>query len=173
MTATYLLVIAEREALAWILRDERMAFPSWRTPVERLAIGDSLLLLTTRGCYHNPGRDATLVMGRAEVTSLPVTLDNPVMVAGRTFPIGCDIDLQTLAPMHEGVALAPLVERLEVFPNKPAWPATLRRALVPLGSADATLIGSLLSGVAKPAGVHRARYIETIKPVASTGRGRR
>lgn len=85
MAAMHLLVIGEREALAWILREERMAFPSWRIPVKRLAIGDRLLMLTTRGCYHNPGRDATLVMGRAEVTSLPITLDNPVMVAGHTF----------------------------------------------------------------------------------------
>lgn len=173
MTATYLLVIGEREALAWILREERMAFPSWRSPVERLAIGDRLLLLTTRGCYHNPGRDATLVMGQAEVASLPVMLDNPLILAGRTFPLGCNIELQTLAPMHEGVALAPLVDQLEVFPNKQAWPAALRRALVPLGNADATLIGSLLSDVSKPAGVHRAHYIRSIKPVASLGRDRR
>lgn len=172
MTASYLLVIGEREALAWILREERMAFPSWRTPLERLAIGDRLLLMTTRGCYHNPGRDATIVMGRARVTSLPVTLDDHVMVAGRTFPIGCEIEIQALAPMHEGVALAPLVERLDVFPHKHAWAVTLRRALVPLGSADATLIESFLSGVTRPAGVHRAQYIQAIKPVASSARGR-
>lgn len=69
------------------------------------------------------------------------------------------------------VAVAPLVERLEVS-QKHTWSATRRRALVPLGSADATLLESLLSDVARPASQHRARYIQTIKPVASSGRGR-
>lgn len=167
MTATYLLVIGEREALAWILREERMAFPSWRSPLKGLATGDRLLLVTSRGCYHNPGRDVTLVMGRARVTTSPALLDEPVTVGGRSFPIGCRIGLRTLAPMRQGVALAPLVDQIEAFPHKHAWSATLRRALVQLGSVDADLLGSLLSEVDAPARVHRGQYLETIKPVAS------
>jgi hypothetical protein len=54
--ASYLLVIGEREALAWVLRESRTAFPATRrAEVDRLAVGDELFLLTTRGCFHNPG----------------------------------------------------------------------------------------------------------------------
>jgi hypothetical protein len=44
--ASYLLLIGEREALAWILREARMAFPQRRRPeVDNVAVGDELLLL--------------------------------------------------------------------------------------------------------------------------------
>ena len=38
--ATYLLVLSEREAVAWVLEKERMAFPARRrAEVDRLAVG--------------------------------------------------------------------------------------------------------------------------------------
>lgn len=46
-----------------------MAFPQRRrAEVDALAVGDELLLLTTRSCFHNPERDRTPVIGRAVVT---------------------------------------------------------------------------------------------------------
>jgi hypothetical protein len=48
--ATYLLVIGERSALAWILKSARMAFPHYRErEVKELPPGDELLLYVTRG----------------------------------------------------------------------------------------------------------------------------
>ena len=56
--ATYLLVIGDREALGWILAEQRMAFSSMSRPhVRALSPGDTLLLYTTRGCFKNPTRD--------------------------------------------------------------------------------------------------------------------
>jgi hypothetical protein len=75
-SADYLLVIGEREASAWILRESRMAFPATRrAEVDQLAVGDRLFLLTTRGCFHNPGRDRTRGIGRATVASPVVPLE--------------------------------------------------------------------------------------------------
>jgi hypothetical protein len=66
--ASYLMPIADREPLMWILHERRTAFPSYRrSDAERLAAGDRLLLYTTRGCFHNPTRDRGRVIGVATV----------------------------------------------------------------------------------------------------------
>ena len=54
----HLLVIGEREALVWVLSEQRMAFPAHRAAeAVALAPGGLLLIYTTRGCFHNPTRD--------------------------------------------------------------------------------------------------------------------
>ncbi|WP_181019914.1 hypothetical protein [Nonomuraea typhae] len=53
-----------------------------------LKIGDELLVLTTRGCWHNPGRDRTRVIGRAHVTSAVRTYETPVTIAEGEFTRG-------------------------------------------------------------------------------------
>ncbi|HKF79950.1 MAG TPA: hypothetical protein VKB17_03920, partial [Thermoleophilaceae bacterium] len=66
--ATYLLILGEREALAWVLREQRMAFSARRArSASALTLGDRLLLYTTRGCFHNPTRDRGRVIGAGEV----------------------------------------------------------------------------------------------------------
>ncbi|MGW3246560.1 hypothetical protein [Streptomyces sp. NPDC001070] len=48
---SYLLILGKREAVAWVLRERRMAFPPGRrVEVTRLEPGDELLIYTTRGC---------------------------------------------------------------------------------------------------------------------------
>jgi len=50
MSRSYLLVIGEDTALAWVLAEQRMAFPALRrAQAARLEIGDELLVYTTRG----------------------------------------------------------------------------------------------------------------------------
>ncbi|MFO7252224.1 MAG: hypothetical protein DIU60_015865, partial [Actinomycetes bacterium] len=89
MTA-YLLILGEREAVAWVLRESRMAFPpTQRREVDRLTVGDELFLLTTRGCWHNPTRDRTRVIGRAWVTGPVEPYGEPLTIAGREFTRGC------------------------------------------------------------------------------------
>jgi hypothetical protein len=55
MARDYLLVIGDAAALAWVLAEQRMAFPaSRRSQAMALEVGDELLIYTTRGCFHNP-----------------------------------------------------------------------------------------------------------------------
>ena len=62
-----------------------------------LTTGDELFLLTTRGCWHNPTRDRTRVIGRARVATGVETYARPVSIAGRDFTRGCGIDVDLLA----------------------------------------------------------------------------
>ena len=142
--ATYLLILSEREAVAWVLEKERMAFPA-----RRRAEVDRLILLTTRGCWHNPTRDRTRLIGTAEVTSPVRALDEPVTIAGRDFTRGCDLKVGRVTPYRTGVEVAPLVPELEVFPDtRPgAWAVRIRRPLVQLGRADTDLLTRRLDTV--------------------------
>jgi hypothetical protein len=140
-TSTYLLIISERVALAWILATERMAFPGIRRrDVASLRPGDALLLYTTRGCFHNPTRDRGRVIGEAEVVSKPVELDDPVELGGRKFSVGCRLRIIALTELREGIELAPLVPRLTSFPDDESWTVHMRRPLLALASADAALL---------------------------------
>jgi len=143
------LVIGEREALSWVLSERRMAFPMRRRlNAHRLRPGDGLLLYTTRGAFHNPTRDRGRVIGEARVTSPAVDLDPPITVAGRDFTTACDIESLALAPMREGVELAPLVPEMRAFPDPRTWSVHLRRPLVPLPRADANHLRRRLRSVA-------------------------
>jgi len=149
--ASYLLVLGERRAIAWVLSEQRMAFP--RTPrpeVNRLAPGDELLIYTTRGAFKNPTRDRGRIVGRAVVTSPVTELDPPVEFGERSFPRGCDLRIDSLAPWGTGPELGPLAPRLAAFPKPEAWSAYLRRPLVPLTPDDARLLAVELAAVAGP-----------------------
>jgi hypothetical protein len=138
---SYLLILGERRAIAWVLREQRMAFPrTARAEVDRLAAGDELFIYTTRGAFNNPTRDRGRVVGRAVVTSVVTEFDEPVEISGREFPRGCEIRVETLAPWRSGVDLAAFVEQLEAFPNPKAWSIYLRRPLLRLPPADARLL---------------------------------
>src|SRR4051794_5653621 len=110
MGSNYLLPIADREALAWIVREQRTAFGDHRSrDAGRLESGDVLLLYTTRGCFRNPTRDRGRVIGRATVTAPATRLTDPVMFGAREFPYLVELRIESLAPRREGVELAPLV----------------------------------------------------------------
>lgn len=144
--ASYLLPIADREPLSWILRERRTAFPIYRRrEAERLARGDLLLLYATRGCFRNPTRDRGRVIGVATVKRLASDLPEPIRFGEREFPIGVDLVFEALAPRGEGIELAPIVADLpKTFPNRRAWSATLRRALVPFDEGEARQIARQL-----------------------------
>lgn len=168
---SYLLVIGEREALAWILQTEKMAFGQHRArDASGLSVGDELILVTTRGCFHNPTRDRTRLVGSARVTSESTPLDEPVRLAGREFNVACDFELKGLAPYLTGVELAPLVNMLEVFPNKRAWPIAMRRTLVRLPPADAQFLQPPLRRCLMPPAETVPGYLAAIKPVATASR---
>ena len=144
--ASYLLVIGDREALAWILTEARMAFPAYRRrEVADLKTGDDLFLYTTRGCFRNPTRDRGRVIGLAKALEPPTQLSEPVTVAGREFELGCSIKLSRLTPYPDGVELAPLIPELDSFPNKHGWATSLRRPLFFLEVGDARLLAGLMT----------------------------
>jgi hypothetical protein len=141
VTESYLLILGDRQAIAWVLREQRMAFPpTAHAEVNRLAVGDELLIYTTRGAFRNPTRHRGRVIGCAAVTSNVERLDPPVEFGGREFPRGCRIDVCSLAPWGQGVELQPLVEQLAAFPNSKAWSTYLRRPLLHLPESDAAIL---------------------------------
>ena len=146
MTAAYLLILGDREAIAWVLREQRMAFP--RTPrqeVAALSIGDRLYMYATRGAWRNPTRDRGRVIGTARVTSPVRVFDDPVEIAGRSFHSGCTLAVEGLVPFPQGVELQPLVRELAAFPKPESWSIYLRRALLRLPPADAELLDRALA----------------------------
>jgi hypothetical protein len=167
MPADYLLVIGEREALAWILKERRMAFPgTTRREVDSLAVGDRLFLTTTRRCFHNPTRDATRVIATANVLSAVTLLETPLEIAGREFTRECEPSIEALAPYLEGVELAPLVEKLDAFAGAGAWGMRLRRPLVGIPAADARLLKQRLESVCLDPESSQQTYLDRIRPVA-------
>jgi hypothetical protein len=165
VSESYLLILGDRQAIAWVLREQRMAFPATsRAEVNRLAVGDELLIYTTRGAYRNPTRDRGRVIGTATVTSAVERLDDPVEFGGRTFSRGCDLLVESLAPWGEGVELQPLVERLDSFPVPKAWSIRLRRPLLRLPAQDAVLLRSRLTSQVGSRSDHMDGYLAHDRP---------
>lgn len=161
---TYLLVIGEAAALAWVLAEQRMAFPaSRRSQAMALEIGDELLVYTTRGCFHSPGRDAGRVMGLAQVTTHVRDLPEPVVFGERRYTSGCALAIQGVAALREGVELSPLVTELHVFPDARTWGMQLRRPLVLLDEHDASLLRRQLSALLEPLDRHMDAYRQVAK----------
>ncbi|MFJ9479696.1 hypothetical protein ACIRRI_32590 [Streptomyces mirabilis] len=147
--ATHLIIIGDREPLAWVLKNQRMAFPAGRTTglPEK---DDEILIYTTRGCYRNPGRDRGRIMGLATVTSEVAVLPEPVSFGDRDFTSGCTLQVHGLAPRREGVVLADLVPRLQVFPKPESWSVRMRRASLRLPEPDADLLRRELQPMLRP-----------------------
>lgn len=141
MSRSYLVVLGHRDAIGWVLREQRMAFPATPRPeVAALGEGDQLFLYATRGAWLNPTRDRGRVIAIAHATSEVRQFDEPAEIAGRSFVSGCDLSIDGLVPYPGGLELQPLVERLDAFPNPQAWSIYLRRALVRLSEADAQVL---------------------------------
>jgi hypothetical protein len=159
-TGSQLLVISEREALNWLLRERRMAFPRrGAASAHALRPGDVLLLYVTRGAFHNPTRDRGRVIGEVTVASQVRDLDEPLVVAGRGFSTACALSVRALCPRGSGVELSPLVDRLDAFPQKHAWSAAMRRTLVPLPPRDTELLRRLLRREAVATAMAVASYL--------------
>src|SRR5690349_14411371 len=110
-----------------------MAFPeAGVNTAQRLQPGDKLLLYTTRGCFHNPIRDRSRVIGEATVKSAVTRLADPVRFGERSFPVGCSLTLHQLTHFRAGVELSEHICQMHAFPNPDAWSAYLRRTLLPL-----------------------------------------
>ncbi|MBE1586763.1 hypothetical protein ACFPOI_51355 [Nonomuraea angiospora] len=166
--SSYLLILGEREAVAWVLRESRMAFPPRsRREVAKLKVGDDMLIVTTRGCWHDPKRDRTRVIGLAEATTSVVAYDEPVKIAGRDFTRGCELNIEMLAPYLTGIELVPLIPQLDAFPDKRegVWPIRLRRPLLEISNADAQLLRQELTTISRDAATVIPEYLASIRPI--------
>jgi hypothetical protein len=161
MPQSYLLVIGDAAPLAWVLAEQRMAFPTLRkSRAAALKIGDEMFIYTTRGCFNNPRRDRGRVIGLALVGSEVRDLAEPVVFNERCYTLGCTLDIQGIAPLRDGVELQPLVSQLHAFPDKRAWSMRLRRPPVPLDEHDAALLKRRLNSLVEPLNRHLDAYIE-------------
>lgn len=141
MSRSYLVVLGHRDAIGWVLREQRMAFPSTpRSEVAALSEGDRLFLYATRGAWLNPTRDRGRIIGIARAATTVRRFDEPVEIAGRSFVSGCELSIDGLVPYPGGLELQPLVERLDAFPKPQAWSIYLRRALLRLSEDDAEVL---------------------------------
>ena len=156
---SFLLVISSGEAVSWVLGGSRMAFSAGvRREAERLSIGDTFYILTTKECWGSSPLAATLVVGVATLRTQPKDLDHPVRIGAREFTVGCDLSLRSLAPFRRGVEFSTLVPELGLIKNKKQWGVYLQRALVPLSNQDAEVVRNHLSGlVGDPA--HAGDYV--------------
>ncbi len=139
---SHLLILGDRDAIAWVVSRKQMAFTSDRARAASAAItaGDELFLYSTRGAFHNPTRDRSRVFGRAVARSAVEQLANPVFLLGRKFTHGFLFALEALAPPRLGVDISELIPHLSTFPNKTGWAMSLRRPLLTLTPEDARLI---------------------------------
>jgi hypothetical protein len=166
--STQLLILGDRDGLSWVLRNRRMAFTESRAAeVGRLRAGDRLFLYTTRGCYNNPTRDRGRVIGEAEAKEAPTRLAGPIAIGGREFAFACEIELKSLTPFREGVVLADLVPKLQVFPDERSWSARMRRPLLPLTPKDARLISKELAPIARAVEDTIEDYVNWVARVTS------
>jgi hypothetical protein len=148
-TNSYLLVIGDCEALAWVLSSRQMAFSERGSmSAARLEPGDNLLLYTTRNCFGYPHRDPGRIIGHATVGHTVVTLKDPVVFDDRTYSVGCSLDLHRLTPFRQGVELADHVKSMHAFPNPRSWSVRLRRTLLALDAHDYSLLFRALRAIA-------------------------
>jgi hypothetical protein len=168
MSRSYLLVIGDAGALAWVLAKQRMAFSAVRkSRAAVLEIGDELFIYTTRGCFHSPAVDRGRVIGLALVSSDLRDLAEPVAFNERRYTSGCTLDIQGVAPLRDGIELQPLVPQLHAFPNERTWNMRLRQSPVPLDEHDAALLKRRLNPLLAPLN----RYMDAYSKAGRRTRG--
>jgi hypothetical protein len=152
MSRSYLLILGDREAIGWVLTTGCMAFRDRnRSGVSSLRVGDWLYVYSTRKAFGNPTRDRGRLIGTAIVGTEVSRLARPVTFGGRDYSFGCDLKLDSLVPLGDGVELAPLVPVLETLSSAGrGWPSLLRRPLLRLSPNDAEFLSGELTNRLDP-----------------------
>ncbi|MCP2342986.1 hypothetical protein [Actinomadura rupiterrae] len=158
----YLLVVGDREGLAWILKEGRMLLPSKRNRAAGdIRSGDRILIYTSRGCFRNPTRDRGRVIAEVIATSDVAILADELKVAGKIFNRSCSFSIGKMAREGEGVDLAQHVAKLNTFPDK--WHTHIRRTIVPISGQDRDLLMDALERIAIPAEEALPSYISRMQ----------
>jgi hypothetical protein len=148
-----LVVVSDREPLAWILEAEQIAFPTARRwhALADLEIGQKLFLYTTRSCFRNPARDRGQLIAALTLSSLPEPLDVPVRFGERSFELGAIVRIDGVTPVRSGYELTQLRGRLDSMPSTPGgWAMHLRRSLIELSAHDTRLVENALTPLLRP-----------------------
>jgi hypothetical protein len=170
---SYLLILGERQGLGWVIANQAMAFGEHRAAMaRRLRPGDRLLLYTTRGCFHNPTRDVGRIIGSAKITDCAAKRSPPLTILGRTFPWIIHLAVGRLAPLRQGLPLAPLVASLDAFPDAATWSVRLRQPLLRLSPLDTDLLSSQVKPHVRPLAEVRGDY-ERLAPSFPSDRAAR
>lgn len=142
----HIAVIGDRKALAWVLTDQRIAFPEprYKNLFPSLRKGDVLYLYTTRGCFKNPSRDRGRIIGKAVATTDMALNDDPVAFRDRELPYELGIKIESLAPFGEGIDVSEHIDAMTSFPKPERWSVYLRRSLLAVTAKDAKLFDKLL-----------------------------
>lgn len=149
--ADYILPIADREPLAWIVANQRTAVGIHRRrEAQSLKPGDRLFLYTTRGCFGNPNRDVSRVIGSARVVGRARARENPIQFGGRSYEIEIPLRIDSLVAYRTGVVFRDLIDRLESFPSRRSWPVHMRRALIGISANDGDVLAAELNQIARP-----------------------
>ncbi|WP_280266738.1 hypothetical protein [Nocardia wallacei] len=157
----YLLVLSDGLALRWVLENDRFAFTAaGQSKSKKLDIGDTLFMVTTRGCWGNPHQDTTRVIGTATVSGPVRDYHEPVLIAGRKFICGCPLTIENLAPIGAGAELSTLIPKLETFGDNSNYGIKLRNTLVPLTPDDALVIHDQLADTVGDPIDHVSDYVQ-------------
>lgn len=156
----YLLVLSDGVAVRWVLEHERFAFTvASQVLCRELQVGDTLYLVTTRGCWGQPHLDATRVIGTAAVSGPVRDLAEPIRIAEREFVSDCPLRISNLAPIGTGVELTELARELETFKDSGSnYGIRLRRTLVRLTPDDSLRVRKQLTGVVGDPDDHKPDY---------------
>ena len=167
----FLLVISDRDALGWILTEQRMAFaPSRIDAIDTLTAGNRLVLYTTRGCFRNPTRDRGRVIGTATATSQVHELGTAVTFRDRAYTRGCTLRIERLAPVDRGPELAGIVGTLGTFPE--SWRIHIRRTLIPLDERDFMTLEQSLASIDTGREAALPTYLDKIHRLSTSSRSK-
>lgn len=137
----WVIVLAEADALRWVLREHKMAFSSGQCRrASAIEPGDQLVLYVTRGAFHSPARDQSHLAGLARVVSPVKVFRRQRIIADRTFSCGCDLELEIALPERRGAPVRPLIQRLSFIKRKEAWGHYFRAGLIRLTSRDLQIL---------------------------------
>lgn len=152
--AGFIAVLGNAEGFRWVLRREAIAFAAGAAlRASHVAPGDSLLVYLTPPCRSGLGdRGATtgLLVGSAVVLTTARYWEPAPLIAGRRYPIGCQLLFERLAPLGQGVPLKSMVGKVHVLGSGRSWGQSLRRSPVLLGEQDARILEAELAVAARP-----------------------
>jgi hypothetical protein len=165
MLSARLLVINEATALAWVLAEQRMAFPAGRRSLAAtLAVGDEVFIYATRGCFHNPGRDVGRIVSQATVGSTVRDMPEPVVFKDHSYTSSCELAIRGLAGFGHGLDMRLLVPELHAFPDPGSWALRLRTAALSLDEHDAALLRDQLAPLLRPLKRELPAYVQAAAP---------
>jgi hypothetical protein len=144
-TGGHLVVLADANAITWVLENQLMAVTASRSQqAANVQIGGDLFLYYTSKAYYDVGIRRGAVFGLGTVRSALAELSSPVLLADRALTYGFSITIQGLSTPGRAVDLSALAPRLKLF-VRGRWGPQLQKPLVSLPAEDGVVLRSLLS----------------------------